>query len=611
MFVRRTQTRSTTNGERYFTHRLVRSERRGSRVRQRTLLNLGSHFSVPQADWPLLCARIDQLLSPQEALPACDIPHAVEREAHRIAAQLLAGQVSLLPDSAQQHDAGDGEREFHNVDVASLQLLRPRSVGVEHLGLWAMQQVQFIPLLAQLGLNGPQRAAAVGSIIARMAAPGSERATYSWLCHRSALGELLDTDFEAMSMMQLYRASDALVGRQQEIEQHLFNRVTDLFGLQTTVTLYDLTNTYFEGEAAAQDLAKHGHSKEKRSDCPLLTLALVLDGSGFVRRSEVLAGNVKEQKVLAATLKRLEVPVDALIVMDCGAATEENLKWMRQQGYRYLAVSRERTRRFDADSAQCLRTASGQQVHVQLVNSQDGAEVRLYCYSEARQAKEQAMVQRAVRRFEKALKDLHEGLSRPRTHKKLERIWQRIGRLVAASGGVGQHYQIEVQADASGKKAVAITWEQQPVAGSKLTDPGVYCLRSNQTDWDAERMWRTYIMLTDLEAVFRSLKSELGLRPIFHQKQHRSNGHLFITVLAYQLVQVIRRRLRERGEHASWATLRSILAAQQRVTTTFRCADGRTLHVRKATQAEPQQQAIYDALGVAPAPGGVRKLVAE
>ena len=144
MFVRRTQTRSTTNGERYFTHRLVRSERRGSRVRQRTLLNLGSHFSVPQADWPLLCARIDQLLSPQEALPACDIPHAVEREAHRIAAQLLAGQVSLLPDSAQQHDAGDGEREFHNVDVASLQLLRPRSVGVEHLGLWAMQQVQFI-----------------------------------------------------------------------------------------------------------------------------------------------------------------------------------------------------------------------------------------------------------------------------------------------------------------------------------------------------------------------------------------------------------------------------------------------------------------------------------
>ena len=609
MFVRRTQTRATADGERYFTHRLVRSERRGARVRQRTLLNLGRHFSVPQADWPLLCTRIEQLLSSQDALLATDIGPDVEHEAQRIAAQLLARHGELQPDPQQQHGGEDGEREFHHVDVASLQLLRPRSVGVEHLALWAMQQVQFIPLLAHLGLNGPQRAAAVGSVIARMAAPGSERAAYGWLCHRSALGELLQVDFQAMSMMQLYRASDALIGHQQAIEQHLFSQVSDLFGLQTTVTLYDLTNTYFEGEAADQPLAQRGHSKEKRSDCPLLTLALVLDGSGFVRRSEVLAGNVKEQKTLAAMLKHLEVPAGALIVMDRGAATEKNLKWMRRKGYRYLAVSRERTRRFDAEQAQCLTTASEQQVQVQQEISEDGAEVRVYCYSQARQAKEQAMVQRAVTRFEEQLKQMHEGLSRPRTHKKIERIWQRIGRLVAASGGVGQHYHIEVDADASATNALAIRWEQRPVAGSKLTHPGVYCLRSNQTDWDAETLWRTYIMLTDLEAVFRSFKSELGLRPIFHHKERRSKGHLFITVLAYQLVQLIRRRLRERGEHACWGTLRSILAAQQRVTATFRCADGRTLHVRQATQAEPQQRAIYDALGVDPAPGGIKKMI--
>ena len=168
---------------------------------------------------------------------------------------------------------------------------------------------------------------------------------------------------------------------------------------------------------------------------------------------------------------------------------------------------------------------------------------------------------------------------------------------MAASGGVGQHYQIEVDADASGQKAVAIRWGQRPVDGSKLTHPGVYCLRSNQTDWDAETMWRTYIMLTDLEAVFRSFKSELGLRPIFHQTERRSKGHLFITVLAYQMVQVIRRRLRERDEHASWATLRSTLAAQHRVTATFGCADGRTLHVRQATQAEPPQAGDLRRLG--------------
>ena len=442
-----------------------------------------------------------------------------------------------------------------------------------------------------------------------MAVPGSERATYRWLAERSALGELIEVDFETMSMMQLYRASDLLHGARKAIENHLFDQVTDLFGLDVTVTLYDLTNTYFEGVAAAQPLAQHGRSKEKRNDCPLLTLGLVVDGSGFVRRSEVMAGKISEGEVLQGALRRLEVPKGALIVMDCGAATEKNLNWLREQGYRYLVVSRERTRRFDETAAVSLQTASRQQVQVQQVLSEDGSEVRLYCYSPAREGKEQAMLKKATERFEQRLAELHDGLSRPRTHKKIETIWKRIGRLKAKSSGAGQHYHIEVVADQEGKNATAIKWQQRPVAGSKLTHPGVYCLRSNQTDWAPQTMWRTYIMLTDLEAVFRSLKSELGLRPIFHQKQHRSNGHLFITVLAYQLVQVIRRHLGAQGEHSSWHTLRSILAGQQRVTCTFRCADGGTLHVRKATRAEPAQRAIYDALGVDPAPGGTRKMV--
>ncbi len=609
MFVRRTQTRATANGERYFTHRLVRSERHGARVRQRTLLNLGRHFEVPNAEWPLLCSRIEQLLSCQDALLSTDIRPAVEREAQRITAQVLARHGELSQDRRQQPDGEGGERDFHNVDVASLQLLRPRSVGVEHLALWAMQQVQFIPLLERLGFSGSQRAAAVGSIIGRMAAPGSERATYRWLTARSALGELLEVDFESMSMMQLYRASDLLDAARKPIENHLFDQVTDLFGLEVTVTLYDLSNTYFEGVAAAQPLAQHGHSKEKRNDCPLLTLGLVVDGSGFVRRSEVLAGNIVEGEVLQGALRRLEVPAGALIVMDCGAATEKNLKWLREHGYRYLVVSRERTRRFDETQAVSLQTANRQHIQVQQVLGEDGSEVRLYCYSPAREGKEQAMLKKATERFEKRLAEVHEGLSRPRTHKKIEAIWKRIGRLKAKSSGAGQHYQIDVVADKEGKNATAITWEQRPVAGSKLTHPGVYCLRSNQTDWEPETMWRTYIMLTDLEAVFRSLKSELGLRPIYHQKQDRSNGHLFITVLAYQLVQVIRRLLGAQGEHSSWQTLRSILGAQQRVTCTFRRADRSTLHVRKATQAEPDQRAIYDALGVDPSPGGVKKLV--
>ena len=137
-----------------------------------------------------------------------------------------------------------------------------------------------------------------------------------------------------------------------------------------------------------------------------------------------------------------------------------------------------------------------------------------------------------------------------------------------------------------------------PLEGTLLTHPGVYCLRTNVRDWDEETLWRTYSTLTDVEAVFRSLKSELGLRPIFHQTPKRADGHLFITVIAYQLVQTIRRRLGEQGERQSWAGLRRILEGQQRVTATFRRKDGRTLHVRKATRAEPNQCAIYQALGM-------------
>ena len=539
MFVRRTQTRATSNGERYFTHRLVSSQRIGSRVRQRTLLNLGRHFALPQSDWPLLCSRVEQILNCQQALSLAQADPEIEREAHHIAAQLLVRQ-PVLPDSDELSDnASDGA--LQRVDVDSLQLLRPRSVGVEQVALWAIEQVQLRPLLGRLGFNGRQCAAAVGSIIGRMAAPGSERATCRWLRQRSALGELLEVDFESMGMMQLYRVSDLLHAARTTIENHLFDQVSDLFGLGVTVTLYDLTNTCFEGVAAAQPLAQHGHSKEKRNDCPLLTLGMVLDGSGFVRRSEVLAGKIVEGEVLQGALKRLQVPLGALIVMDCGAATEANLKWLREQGYRYLVVSRERKRQFDEAAAVTLQTASRQQIQVQQVLAEDASEVRLYCYSAAREGKEQAMLKKAMARFEQWLTELHEGLSRPRTHKKIEAIWKRIGRLKTKSSGAGQHYHIEVDTDQEGKNATAIRWEQRPVAGSKLTHPGVYCLRSNQTDWCAEKMWRTYIMLTDLEAVFRSLKSELGLRPIYHQKQHRSNGHLFITVLAYQLVPQRRR----------------------------------------------------------------------
>jgi transposase len=607
MFIRRSPTRNKASGESYFTFRLVRSERIGGKVRQVTLLNLGRHFPVAQDDWPLLCGRIEELIGGQASLLPVELAASAERLGQRYAALLVARAVP--PPSANAEAAAAKASPAVAVDVGSLELVRPRSVGVEHVGLWALTTLGIVELLTEVGLNGVQRAAVIGNLIGRMAAPGSERATWQWLCQTSALGELLDVDYEGLSLMRLYRASDQLMRHRETIESHLFGRVRDLFGLDETITLYDLTNTYFEGAAAAQPQAQRGRSKEKRSDCPLVTLGLVLDGSGFVRRSRVLAGNAVEAHTLQGMLQGLNAAPGALVVMDRGIATAANLRWLVEQGYRYLVVSRSGGRQFDPEQALAIATASGETLRVQKVLNGDGTEVRLYCHSPGREQKENAITARFITRFETGLQKLADGLTQPRGEKRLDRLQERIGRLKATSHGIGQHYQIELEADATGQKAVALRWQQQPVPGTMLTDPGVYCLASNETGWDEETLWRVYMMLTDLEAVFRCFKSELGLRPIFHAKQVRTEGHLFITVLAYQCVHLIRTELKKHGIDASWASLRQILAVQRRVTATFRQEDGRTLNVRKSTRAEPDLLNIYQALGLDAAPGGTRKLI--
>ena len=600
MYIRQTKTSGATSGEAYFTFRLVASKRIGGKVRQQTLLNLGRTFSLPREQWPVLCSRIEQIISGQISLTS--ISTVIEALAQRYAARLVADS---RPASAPKDTASP---VYHEVDVDSLELVRPRSIGVEHVGLEALEWLELPRILEEVGFNRKQQAAVIGNVIGRMAAPASELATWGWLRERSGLGELLEVDFEAMPLMSLYRASDLLVKHRQPIEAALFSRISDLFSLPTTVTLFDLTNTYFEGEMAGNRKAKRGHSKEKRSDCPLVTLGLVLDGSGFVRRSRMFEGNVAEASTLEEMLQGLDAPAGALVIMDRGIATEANINWLLEHRYRYLVVSRERTRQFDPTQSVDVATASDQTVHLQRVVSDDGSEVRLYCHSEARQEKETAMTDRFSQTFENGLAKLAAGLLKPRGEKNRDKLLQRIGRLQERSHGIGRHYRIELT-PAEGALVTGITWTKEPIDGTQLTHPGEYCLRTNELRWDAATLWQTYIQLTDLEAVFRSLKSELGLRPVYHHKEDRADGHLFITVLAYQAVQVLRRKLKLQNVNASWSSLREIFSGQQRVTATFTQKDGRTLHVRKTTLAEPKLQALYDALSLSASPVGARKLV--
>ena len=610
MFIRRTTTRSRSTGEPYFTHRLVDALRIGKAVKQRTLLNLGSRFDLPQDQWPALAARVDQLLRGQASLLPGDLSEQAETLAQRYAAQLLARApgAAELPAPAVGTASADTGR-FAQVDLHSIELVRPRSVGVEHAALGAMDQLGFAAKLAQLGFNKPQLAAAVGNIIGRMAAPGSELATYAWLQQRTALGELLGYDFEAMELQRLYRSADQLLKHRQALEEHLFGATRSLFGLVETITLYDLTNTYFEGQAAGISKAKRGHSKEKRSDCPLVTLAMVLDGSGFPKRSRIFAGNATEWRTLSTMLEALGARPGSCVVMDAGIATEANLVWLKERGYDYVVVSRRLARQFDPEQAVDVHTAGEDTIQVQRSVDPDTGEVLLHCYSPARAQKDIAIDTQLAKGFEAALQKMADALPKPRASKDPNKLRERIGRAKQKYARAAKHYRIELSLDEAATKVSAITWQRLPVAGSSVTHPGVYCLRTTLTAPSEAELWHIYAMLTDLEAVFRSLKTDLGLRPIYHRIERRVEAHLFISVLAYYFVHTLRLQLKARGNHDSWQRLRDTLSTQVRITTTLQRRDGHTVHIRKASRPEPAQQSLHTVWGLGANPGGTHQRV--
>jgi len=387
-----------------------------------------------------------------------------------------------------------------------------------------------------------------------------------------------------------------LLKHKQELEQHLYERERSLFQFEETITLYDLTNTYFEGSCKFNDWGAHGHSKEKRSDCPLVTLGLVLDSSGFPKRSEVFAGNANEPRTLEEMIKELTASPHRqaentkqkqlfkqkkpTIVMDAGIATEENISWLREKQYHYLVVSRKRHREFPEEKAVVVKSDKDCTIKAYKKINEKTGEVELYCHSTRREDKERAIQNRFSTRFEEALNKLDSGLHKKGCVKKYDKVLESLGRLKQKYSRAAKLYRITVKKDKKTGNAVQIT-----------------------------RQRKLYTMLTDLEAVFRSLKSELGLRPVFHQKTERVSGHLFITLLAYHLIHSIRCQLKIKGIHSSWSNLRKQLKGQDRITVSMNCRDDEIVHIRKSTRPEPRQQVIYDALGLSHYPGRIIKKV--
>lgn len=600
MYIRKVSQKNKETDKEYSTHRLVESYRNADgKARQQILLNLGANFKIPTEQWKQLADRIEEIISGQRSLM---LP---EKEIEELA-QSIAKRVVRRTASKTALTETPPENNYYSVDVDSLTHQQIRQVGPEHICLEAIKQLGLDQILKEAKFNNKQIDTAIGTIIGRLVSPGSERSTHKYLQNQSALDELLNCDFQQLKLNNLYCMADKILHNKKMIEEKLFTNEKGIFKFEEVITLYDLTNTYFEGRGLENIKASFGRSKEKRCDCPLVTLALVLDASGFPKKSEIYEGNVGESKTLSKMIHDLEGTTKPTVVLDAGISSEDNIEWLKSNGYTYIVVSKKNKPLIPEGASCTLRHKKDYLIKTTLVKNLETLESELYCYSELKEKKEQGMREQAFLRYETGLEKLLAGLKNKRTSKKYEKVLERFGRLKEKHKSVGYVYDVEIVADQKKKNAIDIKWTR--IEG-KQKAAGTYCLRSNRNDLDGQALWNIYITLTELEAAFRCLKSELGMRPVYHQITKRVDSHIFISVLAYHILHTIRYKLKQHGINESWETIKKDLSMQCRITSTMNCKDGKKLHIRKTSSPTPRQLEIYHALGVSASPGKTEKSI--
>lgn len=607
MFIRKVPHKDKKNRKKYFTYKLVESVRTERGPRQRDLLNLGVNFELPREQWKELANCIETELTGQR--PLFNYPKKLKALARKYARAITRQRSEAIDEQANI------PADYHVVDVNSVDSEDIRTVGAEHVVYETIKELGLDRKLKSFGLTRMQLSLALGMIAGRMIFPGSERATHQWLLERSALDELMDVDLSGVSLDSAYKAADLLLKNKEALEDHLRRTEERLFGLDEKILLYDLTNTFIEGTGRANGKARYGRSKEKRSDCLLMTLGLVLDVQGFPKKSRIYEGNISEPKTLEQMIKGLfigESGRDPLlmptIVMDAGIASEDNIKWLRSKGYRYIVVSRKKKKAIPPsvvmEAVKC-NDAGDVLVEAGLCNNSDTDELELYCHSVDKEKKEEGIKNRFQDRLESDLTTARNALYKKHGTKNYAKVIERIGRLKERYRSVAHGYKITVVKDPGTDKAKDIVWSRN----KREKASGVYCLRTDHKALGVQQIWDIYTMLTDIEDAFRCMKSELGLRPIYHQKGSRCDGHIFITVIAYHLMHTIRFKLRQKGVRFCWKTIRRQLSTHVRVTTIMKRKDNKVIRIRKSSRIEPAHEVIYDALGLSGRPGRTVKTI--
>jgi transposase len=580
----------------------MRSYRIGNKVRQEFIINLGTLENLPVEKHKILADKIESLLENNNNI-FLDCDSETETLAKKFYDQIVDSKrkVNNTNISKQEIDSQDKYTDYKLVDVNSLTTQDVREVGGEWICKQAIEQIGLDKLLLnQKDVTEKISKTALISVISRMLHPASDLETERWLNDNSGINHLMGLKPDAITRHDLTKASNFLLKNKEVIENELYKNITDLFSLQSKIVIYDLTNIFFEGRKLNSDFCKFGRSKEKRNDCRLICLALLIDENGFIFFSKFYAGNQSEPMTLADVVTDLRQRTNInnnvqfpVIVMDAGITTEKNLSELRDNKQDYICVSRCKLKDYEITETETITVSDNRKNKIELkkVKIADKKDYFLYVKSELKQKKEQSMNQKFTEKFEQELQLFKEGLLKKGARRKIADVYQRIGRLKERNNSICKLYEINFTQDTEKGIITSMDWTKKD---SIKNYEGTYFIRYSNQNLTEQQIWQTYNTIREVESTFRTLKTDLKIRPVFHQNDNEILSHIFTGIIAYQVVNTIRFQLKRKKNNLSWEKLVQILNTYKYVTTEMITKEGDKIILKYCTRPNEKVVNIFD-----------------
>ena len=605
MFLKSDRKIDKHNGNEYLYYKLCESYRIGKKTRHRTLLHLGRLEELKTAEErKLLADRIEQLLKGEYSLFSDEIPQHIEklaRQFYQKIKQEKTNQNAIAAIEAQTRQTE--EADYQEIDLSTLSLEDVREMGSEWICKQALEELALPAFLADLGWDEKQINTALIQIISKAVYPASERKTAQWLKDNTALNELFFIKSDAIDRFHLYRSSKNLYRHKEKIERFLSVKTNEIFDLNDKIILYDLSNTYFEGRKDNSELAQFARSKEKRSDAKLIALALLVNSEGFVKYSSIHKGNIADSETLEMLIQDLSqqssfIDRKPVIVIDAGIATEANITMLKTKGYQYVCVTRSKLRDYQTTDSPVvhLQDRNGNKIDIRWVRKNgdsDGSDSFLYVHSALKAIKEKSMAAHFSARYEGELQQLSQSIHKKGAVKNYGKVLERIGRIKERYPAANKHYHIEV----TEKAGIATDMSWKRIERKERSREGVYFIRTNIENPQEARIWDIYNTIREIEASFRVLKSDLHLRPVYHKKDEFTEAHLYLSILAYTVVNTIRHRLKKAGIKHNWKEIVRIMNTQKAATIFMKGKNNQQISYRVCSKPIMDALQIYKALG--------------